>query len=89
MEAKIKSSKSSIESAFIKAESKKQLITIEVLNNIIRSIHHMQTIKIKKAAVLNVQRNYQLCLQENFFDKRLLMNIPYKLCVLSTPIVAY
>ncbi|ATN85353.1 nucleotidyl transferase AbiEii/AbiGii toxin family protein [Coxiella burnetii] len=47
METKIKSSKSSIESAFIKAESKKQLITIDAPNNIIRSIHHMQTIKIK------------------------------------------
>ena len=47
VDTKIKQLESDITSAFIKAESKTQLITIEAPSNIIKNIHHMQTIKIK------------------------------------------
>ncbi|OGT25231.1 MAG: hypothetical protein A3I77_05270 [Gammaproteobacteria bacterium RIFCSPLOWO2_02_FULL_42_14] len=47
VETKVKSSKTNIESAFIKAESKKQFIAIEAPRKIIESMHFMQMIKIK------------------------------------------
>ena len=47
VETKIKSLETNIESAFIKAESKKQFIAIEAPSDIIKTVHSMQTIKIK------------------------------------------
>jgi predicted nucleotidyltransferase component of viral defense system len=45
--AKNKNNKSNIESAFIKADSKKQLMIIEAPAEISERVHHMQSIKIK------------------------------------------
>ncbi|OGT40090.1 MAG: hypothetical protein A3E81_08680 [Gammaproteobacteria bacterium RIFCSPHIGHO2_12_FULL_36_30] len=53
VETKIKSSKTNIESAFIKAESKKQFIAIEAPSDIIKNIHSMQIIKIKMEVDIN------------------------------------
>ena len=47
VETKNKQLPSNIESAFIKADSKKQLLVIEAPKDIAKSIHHMQVIKIK------------------------------------------
>ena len=47
VETKNKQLLSNIESAFIKAESKKQLLVIEAAPDIVKNIQHMQTIKIK------------------------------------------
>ncbi len=47
VQTKIKQLETNIESAFIKASSKKQLITIEAPNDIVKNIHRMQNIKIK------------------------------------------
>lgn len=47
VKTKIKNIESNIESAFIKASSKKQLIIIDAKPNIISRIHHMNTIQIK------------------------------------------
>jgi predicted nucleotidyltransferase component of viral defense system len=47
VESKVKTLETNIESAFIKADSKTQLIIIEAPKNIIQSTHHMQIIKIK------------------------------------------
>lgn len=47
VKTKHKTIETNIESAFIKASSKKQLIIIEAADNIIDRIHHMNTIKIK------------------------------------------
>lgn len=53
IETKIKSSKTNVESAFIKAESKKQFIAIEAPSGIIKNIHSMQIIKIKMEVDIN------------------------------------
>lgn len=53
VETKIKSSKTNIDSAFIKAESKKQFIAIEAPSDIIKTTHSMQTIKIKMEVDIN------------------------------------
>ncbi len=53
VETKVKNIESNIESAFIKAESKKQMIAIEAPANIIKSIHAMQIIKIKMEVDIN------------------------------------
>ncbi|OGT10935.1 MAG: hypothetical protein A2X77_02440 [Gammaproteobacteria bacterium GWE2_42_36] len=47
VQTKIKPQASSIESAFIKAESKKQLLMIDTPPDMLKGVHHMQTIKIK------------------------------------------
>lgn len=47
VDTKIKNKESNIESAFIKAETKKQLLLIEVSPDIINRIHKMNSIKIK------------------------------------------
>lgn len=51
--SKIKSGESNIESAFIKAGTKQQLITIAAPNDIVRNIHDMQNIKIKMEVDVN------------------------------------
>src|SRR5579862_5391578 len=53
VETKIKNIESNIESAFIKATTKKQLIVIEADSEIIQRIHHMNTIKIKMEVDIN------------------------------------
>lgn len=53
VETKNKQLLSNIESAFIKAESKKQLLVIEAPQDVIKNIHHMQTIKIKMEVDIN------------------------------------
>jgi len=50
---KVKSFQSNIESAFIKAGTKQQLITITAPSKIINTIHHMHTIKIKMEVDIN------------------------------------
>jgi predicted nucleotidyltransferase component of viral defense system len=47
VDTKVKAKKTDIESAFIKANAKKQFIAIETPLNIINDVHRMQTIKIK------------------------------------------
>lgn len=53
VDTKLKQTQSNIASAFIKTESKKQLITIEAPANIIKKIHAMQNIKIKMEVDIN------------------------------------
>ena len=53
VETKNKQLLSNIESAFIKAESKKQLLVIEAPQDMVKSIHRMQTIKIKMEVDIN------------------------------------
>jgi len=47
VQSKVKQLASNIESAFIKAETKRQLLIIEAPNDIIKRMHHMQSLKIK------------------------------------------
>lgn len=47
VETKVKNSQSPIESAFIKADSRKQLIVIDAPSDIVQQFHSMHTIKIK------------------------------------------
>ena len=53
VETKNKQLLSNIESAFIKAESKKQLLVIEAPQDMVKSVHRMQTIKIKMEVDIN------------------------------------
>ncbi|HEX4045559.1 MAG TPA: nucleotidyl transferase AbiEii/AbiGii toxin family protein, partial [Gammaproteobacteria bacterium] len=53
VETKNKNNKSNIESAFIKATTKKQLIIIEADSEMVERIHHMNTIKIKMEVDIN------------------------------------
>ena len=53
VETKNKQLQSNIESAFIKADSKKQLLVIEAPQEVVKNIHHMQTIKIKMEVDIN------------------------------------
>ena len=53
VDTKIKSNDSNIESAFIKAQTKKQLLLIEVSPDIINRIHNMNSIKIKMEVDIN------------------------------------
>ncbi|MEM1243993.1 MAG: nucleotidyl transferase AbiEii/AbiGii toxin family protein, partial [Pseudomonadota bacterium] len=56
---KIKPIASNIESAFIKADSKKQLIKIQAPKDIVKNIHPMQTIKIKMEVDTNPPGEFQ------------------------------
>lgn len=53
VEKKIKNIESNIESAFIKATTKKQLIVIDAGSEIIDRVHHMNTMKIKMEVDIN------------------------------------
>jgi predicted nucleotidyltransferase component of viral defense system len=53
VETKNKQLLSNIESAFIKAESKKQLLVIEAPQDMVKSVRRMQTIKIKMEVDIN------------------------------------
>lgn len=79
VQTKAKQLESNIESAFIKAESKKQLLAIAAPNDIIKSIHHMQTIKIK----MEVDINPPGCF--NTETKFLLQPIPFSVKSFTAP----
>jgi len=76
---KVKPWKSNIESAFIKAESQKQLLTIEVPGTIMRGIHRMQIIKIKMEVDTNPPGSF------NTETKFLLSPIPFSVKSFSEP----
>lgn len=77
VEKKIKNIESNIESAFIKATTKKQLIIIEAETDIIERIHHMNTIKIKMEVDINPPGNV------NTEVKNILLPIPFSVKTLA------
>lgn len=79
VETKNKNIETSIESAFIKAETKKQLIIIEAASAITSRIHHMNTIKIKMEVDTNPPGS---C---NTEVKNILLPIPFSVKTLSQP----
>jgi len=79
MDTKIKNFDSNIESAFIKADSKKQLIIIDALHNIITSTHKMQIIKIKMEVDTNPPRSFDT------ETKFLFQPIPFSIKSLTLP----
>lgn len=79
VETKNKNIDTNIESAFIKANSKKQLITIEASNDIIDTIHRMNTIKIKMEVDTDPPGKF------NTEVKNLLIPIPFSVKTLTQP----
>lgn len=79
VEVKNKNIESTIESAFIKATTKKQLIVIEVAPEITSRIHRMNTIKIKMEVDINPPGN---CETE---VKNILLPIPFSVKTLTQP----
>ncbi|MBV9575106.1 MAG: nucleotidyl transferase AbiEii/AbiGii toxin family protein [Gammaproteobacteria bacterium] len=79
VEKKIKNIASNIESAFIKATTKKQLIIIEADSEIIERIHHMHTIKIKMEIDINPPGQF------NTEVKNVLLPIPFSIKTLTQP----
>ncbi|OGV36543.1 MAG: hypothetical protein A3E88_04165 [Legionellales bacterium RIFCSPHIGHO2_12_FULL_35_11] len=79
VETKNKSMKTSIESAFIKATTKTQLIVIEAAPQLIDRIHHMNTIKIRMEIDTHPPGNFTTDV------KNLLLPIPFSVKTLSQP----
>lgn len=79
VETKIKTASSNIESAFLKADSRKQLLLIDAPNNIINCVHNMHTIKIKMEVDINPPGNFQTEV------KTLLQPIPFFVKTLMQP----
>ena len=79
VEKKIKNIESNIESAFIKATTKNQLIIIEAESEIIDRIHHMNTIKIKMEVDINPPGSV------NTEVKNILLPIPFSVKTLTQP----
>jgi predicted nucleotidyltransferase component of viral defense system len=79
VEVKNKNIETNIESAFIKAETKKQLIIIEAATPIIARMHHMNTIKIKMEVDTNPPGH---C---NTEVKNILLPIPFSVKTLTLP----
>lgn len=79
VEIKNKNFETNIESAFIKATTKKQLIIIEAASEIIARIHHMNTIKIKMEVDTNPPRNFQTEV------KNIFLPIPFSVKTLTQP----
>lgn len=77
VEVKNKNLETNIESAFIKATTKKQLIIINAASNIINTIHHMHTIKIKMEVDTNPPGKFQTEV------KNLLLPIPFSVKTLT------
>lgn len=77
VETKTKNIESAIESAFIKADSKKQLVVINATSNIIERIRHMNTIKIKMEVDTNPPGKF------NTEVKTLLQPIPFSVKTLT------
>ena len=79
VETKNKNINTNIESAFIKAETKKQLIIIDISTDIINRIHHMNNIKIK----MEVDTNPPLKFQTE--SKTFLLPIPFSVKTYQLP----
>lgn len=79
VEKKVKNVESTIESAFIKANSKIQLLTIEAPNNIIETLHSMHSIKIKMEIDINPPGKFTT------EAKTLLQPIPFSVNTLTLP----
>lgn len=79
VETKIKNNETDIESAFIKAETKKQFILIDVSSDIINRIHRMSNIKIKMEIDTNPPEKFET---EN---KILLQPIPFSVKTYKLP----
>ncbi len=79
VETKNKTVESNIESAFIKATTKKQLIVIEAEPEIIDRIHHMNTIKIKMEVDIDPPGSV------NTEVKNVLLPIPFSIKTLTQP----
>jgi len=76
---KNKNNNSNIESAFIKADTKKQFIVIEAPKEISSRLHHMQSIKIKMEVDVNPPGNFSAEV------KPLLQPIPFFVKTLTQP----
>lgn len=79
VETKVKNIDSNIESAFIKAETKKQLILINISSDIINRIYRMNNIKIKMEVDINPPGKFKT---EN---KILLQPIPFSVKTYQLP----
>lgn len=79
VETKIKNIDTHIESAFIKAQSKTQLIIIETPSNVIERIHQMNTLKIKMEVDTHPPGKF------NTEVKTLLQPIPFSVKTLTLP----
>jgi predicted nucleotidyltransferase component of viral defense system len=79
VETKNKNIDTAIESTFIKADTKKQLIVIDANNKIIDRIHHMNTIKIKMEVDTNPPPKFDTEV------KNILLPIPFFVKTLSLP----
>lgn len=79
VEARNKNIDSNIESAFIKADSRKQLIVIEAPSEIAASLHHMHTLKIKMEIDVNPPGKFSTEV------KTLLQPIPFSVKTYSQP----
>ncbi len=79
VETRNKAIESPIESALIKAESKKQLIVIETPNTILGNIHSMHTIKIKMEIDTNPPGKFKTEV------KNILQPIPFSIKTLTQP----
>ena len=79
VEKKNKNIESNIESAFIKADSKKQLLVINAPVNVLKSLHHMQAIKIKMEVDVHPPQKF------NTEVRTLLQPIPFSVKTLTQP----
>ena len=79
VESKHKTKESTIESAFIKADSKKQFIVIETPQIFIKQLHNMHTIKIKMEVDIAPPGKFSI------EAKTLLQPIPFTVKTLSLP----
>lgn len=79
VETKVKNINTNIESAFIKAETKKQLILIDISPDIANRIHHMNSIKIKMEVDINPPGKF------NTESKILLQPIPFSVRTYQLP----
>lgn len=77
VDTKVKDIESNIESAFIKATTKKQLIIINAESDIINRIHHMHTIKIKMEVDIQPPGNVETEV------KNILLPIPFSVKTLT------
>lgn len=79
VDTKVKNKESNIESAFIKAETKKQLLLIEVSPHVISRIHNMNNIKIKMEIDINPPGKFKT------ETKTLLQPIPFSVKTYQLP----
>lgn len=79
VEVKNKNIETNIESAFIKASTKKQLIIINAAPNIVNRVHHMHTLKIKMEVDTNPPGKFQTEV------KNLFLPIPFSVKTLTKP----